>query len=128
MKSTPRGSAGFTLLEVLVALAVLAIAMAALVQAAAGYTSNAAYLRDRAFAHWVAMNQMAEVQVAEDWPGAGGRTGSSVMGGHEWFWRRKVIETDDPDLRRIEVDVYFDSAAEEPLEHLVGFVGRTRKE
>jgi general secretion pathway protein I len=115
---------GFTLLEVLVALAVLAIAMAALVQAAASYTGNAAYLRDRTFAHWVAMNQVVEVQVAKDWPGIGSRTGSSLMGGHEWFWRRSVSGTDDPDLRRIEVDVYFDSASDSTLEHLVAFVGK----
>ncbi len=51
---------GFTLLEVLVALAVLAIAMAALIKTGGENTRSAAYLRDKTLAQWVAMNVIAE--------------------------------------------------------------------
>ena len=48
---------GFTLLEVLVALAILAISLAVLLKISAQNANNAAYLRDKTFAHWIALNQ-----------------------------------------------------------------------
>ena len=59
---------GFTLLEVMVALAVIAFALAAAVSAVSGNTRNAAGLQQRTYAHWVAMNKMAELQISQQWP------------------------------------------------------------
>ena len=54
---------GFTLLEVLVALAVIAIALASIIKAVGTGAANASYLRDKTFAHWVAANRLAQMQI-----------------------------------------------------------------
>jgi len=80
-------SRGFTLLEVLVALAVLALALAAGIKAAGSNIDNAAYLRDRTLAHWVAMNKLTEMQVFNKFPTAGSSEhGSLLLAGSEWYW------------------------------------------
>ncbi len=114
---------GFTLLEVLVALAVLAVGLAALVQAGGAGARNAAYLKEKTLAHWVAMNKAAEYQLAGQWPGVGRRSGTVVMAGREWRWQVEVKATPDGDVRRLEVSVYPDRG-EEPLVRRIAFVGR----
>ena len=62
---------GFTLLEVLVALVVLALLLGAVIQATGNYTANQVYLRDRIFAEWVAHNQLVTELMSSDWSGIG---------------------------------------------------------
>lgn len=79
--------AGFTLLEVMVALAILALALAAGIKAASSNISNASYLQQRTLAHWVAMNKLAEFEVFDKWPTPGStQRGSTLLAGQEWFW------------------------------------------
>ncbi len=97
---------GFTLLEVLVALAVLAIAMGAIINAATQSIASTAYLRDQTFASWVALNQANERLLdPEPWPEAGSRQGSAELAYRTWRWEVRFAKTGDPDLRRIEVTV-----------------------
>ncbi|MEJ2644532.1 MAG: type II secretion system minor pseudopilin GspI [Gammaproteobacteria bacterium] len=116
---------GFTLLEVLIALAVLAIALAALIQSAGGYASNEIYLRDRTTAQWVAHNVLTEWQLKGDWPSVGEKHGTRDFDGRTWDWRVKVSQTQDKDLRRLDVTVRPDGADDKttPLGSLTGFVG-----
>lgn len=118
-------SRGFTLLEVLVALAVLAIAMAALIKGGTDNARGAAYLRDKTLAQWVAMNVVAEQRLATSWPTPGTKRGQEEMANHEWFWKQTVAETFDEDVRRLEVAV---SATDDkdagPLVNLVAFIPR----
>lgn len=82
-----RNARGFTLLEVLVALAVLALALAAGIKAAGSNIDNSAYLRDRTLAHWVAMNKLTEMQVFNKFPATGTtERGSLLLAGSEWYW------------------------------------------
>jgi general secretion pathway protein I len=116
---------GFTLLEVLVALAVLAIAMAALIKGGADNARAAAYLRDKTLAQWVAMNVVAEQRLAAAWPAPGKQRGSEEMARHEWYWELTVAETFDDDIRRLEVAVRAtDDKAAGPLVNLVAFLPR----
>ena len=85
--------AGFTLLEVLIALGVLAIALGAMTQAIGNTTSNVTHLKDKTFAHWVAMNQVASLHASQEFPPLGMEKGSEVMANHEWFWQRNVNKT-----------------------------------
>lgn len=117
-------SAGFTLIEILVALAVLAIAVAAVVAAVSGHVNNAAYLRDRTLAHWVAMNKVAELQVAKDWPAPGAQHGESLMATQEWLWQVNVSTTEDPDVLRLDVDVLANKEQKQALATMVAYVGR----
>lgn len=101
-----RRSAGFTLLEVLVALAVLAIAMGAIIHAATQSIENTAELRDRTFASWVALNKVNELLLdSKPWPTEGTRTGSADLANRAWRWEARFAKTGDPDLRRLDVTV-----------------------
>jgi len=96
---------GFTLLEVIIALAILALALGAAVKSVGSYANNATYLRDRTFAHWVALNQVAEYQLQPEWPDLGKREGTAKEGGFEWRWRAEVSKTPDKDLRRLDIEI-----------------------
>jgi general secretion pathway protein I len=98
-------SAGFTLLEVLVALAVVAIAMGALLKSGVGGTATAMHLEEKLFANWVATNRLAEMQVGPEWPAVGETTGMSPMAGRDWYWRQSVSATPDSDMRRVDIEV-----------------------
>ena len=97
--------AGFTLIEVLIALAVLAIAMAAVIKVSASNTSNTAYLKEKSIAHWIAVNKANELRLAENWPSVGTKKGSVVMAKQEWRWQLKVSNTPDKNIRRMDIEV-----------------------
>ena len=97
---------GFTLLEVLVALAVLAIAMGAIIGAATQSVNSVGYLRDQTFAGWVALNKINEFLLnPKPWPDEGSRKGSADLANRAWRWEARFKKTDDPDLSRLEIAV-----------------------
>lgn len=120
-------SKGFTLLEVLVALAVIAFSLAAAASAVSGNARNASGLQQRTYAHWVAMNKMAELHVDKKWPSVGTSKGSALMARHEWFWAMKVSLTPDKKdlVRRVDIMVRPSEDDASPLVTLTGFVGKS---
>jgi len=116
-------SSGFTLLEVMVALMVLAIALGAIVTASASYTRNLGYLRNTTLAHWVAVNKMNEITLTDAWPNPGIKKGSLTMANQDWVWRVDVQNTPDASVRRVEIEVRHDADDEDALTTLIGFVG-----
>lgn len=96
---------GFTLMEMLVAVAVLAIALGAIIGNAARYADSAAGLRDKTVALLVARNRMAELELGTAWPAIGRANEDVEMGGIKWTWRTEVKTTQDPTLRRIDIRV-----------------------
>ncbi len=117
---------GFTLLEVMVALAVIALALAAATSAVSGNIRNASGLQQRTYAHWVAMNKLTEMQLANQWPATKITKGSSLMAKKEWYWTTKVTKTPDGfDLiRKVDIAVRVDEDDESSLITLTGFIGR----
>ena len=81
---------GFTLVEVLVAMAILAIGVAALVTAAGASAWRADYLREREFGRWVASNALAEMQAVGAWPEVGVRESEVEMARRRWFLRTRT--------------------------------------
>lgn len=117
---------GFTLIEVIVALTIIAVGLAAVISAASATVYNATGLQERTFAHWVAMNKLTELQVMKEFPAPRKTTGSTLMAEHEWFWTMDVIETQDKTVRKVEIAVRTNENDENSLVSLTGFVGQSK--
>jgi general secretion pathway protein I len=117
-------TAGFTLVEVLVALAVLTIALAAVMRALSQSIDTSASLRDRTVAMWVAQNRLATHQVSRDFPALDTTEGEAEMAGRAWRWRELVTPAPgEPAMRQIHIEVRA-ATGEQPLARLVGFLSQ----
>ncbi|NIJ08284.1 general secretion pathway protein I [Sphingomonas vulcanisoli] len=96
------GEQGFTLIEALVALAILAIASAGLIRALEGSIDAARGLERRAGAQWVAENRLAELQLGEK---AIDLHPIEPMLGEAWHVGQEIGASDDPDVRQVMVSV-----------------------
>ncbi len=103
-----RRQSGFTLIEVLAALVVLALTLGGIMNAATFYGRNAVYLQDKTVAGWVANNLMVEQQLSQSWPAIGKSDGGIDMARRDWFWERVVEGTPDDRIRRVTVKVRLD--------------------
>jgi general secretion pathway protein I len=112
----------FTLIEVLIALAVIAIALLALTRAASVQVQSFDGLRERTLAGWVASNVLAETRIATRFPPLTRSDGHMQMAGREWHWTRDVKATANVAIRRIEISV-FQGDSKEPSASLTGFAG-----
>jgi general secretion pathway protein I len=113
---------GFTLVEVLVALAIIAIALMAALRAASQGTQAAGELRLRLLAGWVAENRLAEHRARGDWLPVGIGRGTETQGGMEFVWREEVISTPHPAFRRVDVFVSAPAQESRSLARLTGFL------
>ena len=100
---TPASARGFTLLEVLIALAIVAMSVGALLGTVTSSASNVIYLKDKTLAEWVALNRLTEVRIDGSMPDPGRRIGNTVMGGIRWEWMEEVTELPVEGMLRIEV-------------------------
>jgi general secretion pathway protein I len=114
--------AGFTLIEVLVALAIVSIALMSALRAAGQGTNNVGELRSRLLAGWVAENLLAEHRARRDWLPLGMQRGTEREGGFDFAWREEVIATPNPSFRRVDVRVFATAEESHSLAHLAGFV------
>lgn len=97
---------GFTLLEVLVALVVLAVALVALTRTASRETETFDTLRQRSLAGWVAANTLTDLRLQPGLPATGRSDGSTRLAGRQWSWRMDVKATPSAGIRRLHVAVY----------------------
>jgi general secretion pathway protein I len=118
----PKLFPGFTLVEVLVALAIVSIALIAALRASGQATNAVGELRLRLFAGWVAENRLAEHRARGDWLPLGIGRGSQSQGGVEFAWREEVIATPNPAFRRVDVFVAVPADESHSLARLTGFV------
>ncbi len=124
MLNRPTLSKGFTLFEILIALAILSIAMGAIISLASNQTLNAAHLRDKTFAHWLAINKITELQVTGDWPSKGKKEGDEEMGQHEWHWVRTIIDTPDDRVRQVDIAIFRNKDDKNPVTTLTSFLSQ----
>lgn len=115
---------GFTLVEVLVALAILAVALAAAGRSVALSTDSATEHKQRVLAGLVAENRLGELVARRAWPGIGVSEGSERQAGVDFRWRAEVFATPHPGLRRVEIQVSEAADPTHELRRLVGVLSR----
>lgn len=98
---------GFTLLEVLIALAILAISSLAIIGQVGQSLSRVQQLQLQTTAIIVAENQMAVIQISPNWPSLGVKTNRVTLAGAQWLVQTDVSTTSDPWLRKVEVTVNY---------------------
>ena len=124
-RSARRSFVGFTLIEVLVALTIAAVALIAALRATATLTQGAQDMRLRAYALWSAENRLATIRLSSEWPEVGRRRFDCPQGGVALRCEEEVFATPNLFFRRVEISV---RAADAPVEvdaprlaRLVGF-------
>lgn len=117
---------GFTLIEVLVALAIVAVALLAAVRAIGAMAEANADLRLRLLARLAADNRIAELRAASAFPGLGARSTACPQGKVRLECLEDVKSTPNPLFRRIEVRVYAGAERDHVLAELVGILPQRR--
>jgi general secretion pathway protein I len=120
-----RDARGFTLVEVLVALMVIAMGLAALMVAVSGTARSSAYLRDKTLAQWIALNRLTEVRLNMTKFGQNTDKGEIVFAGRTWHYDTRYFDTSIATMKRVVVRVYEGNAKAKgnPLAESTGFLG-----
>ncbi len=114
------GRAGFTLVEVLVALTIVSVALMASLRAIGSLAQGAADLRARTFAQWSAENRLSQIRVQAEWPAVGRNRYDCSQGGVALECREDVFATPNASFRRVEMSVH-EPGSGHRLARLVGF-------
>jgi general secretion pathway protein I len=115
---------GFTLIEVLAALVIVALGMIAAISAVSEAARNGTYLREKTLAHWIAMNVITERRLQTSPPDVAESTGQVDFAGERWQWTMKVTQTAVETMRRMDVSVRLADAPENSsLTTVSGFYG-----
>jgi general secretion pathway protein I len=96
---------GFTLIEVLVALVIVALGMSALLETLGSAADTSTWLRDKTFAQWIGLNQLETLRLSGTMPTAGTTDGELDYAGRHWRWRQVVSDLGMPGIFRIDVQV-----------------------
>jgi len=113
---------GFTLIEVLVALAIFSIAAIALLHAQSETLRSSQALRDRSFALMVADNRLVESMSVSGRLSTGRENGVEEMANRRWAWQRTISATQNPNVLRVDVVVQSEDGSQD-LAQLSGFRG-----
>lgn len=116
---------GFTLVEVMVALAVVAVAVPALLLTLFQQIDGTEYLRDRSMASWIAANRLGELKLVVAKGGGlpeGDLSGEARLAERDWYWWIEQQTTEVPGFMRVEVNVATQEDAETPLHTLTAFL------
>jgi general secretion pathway protein I len=120
----PGRARGFTLIEVLAALVIVALGMLGVIQAVTQTARNGTYLREKTLAHWIAMNLITERRLMPSPPDVAESNDEVDFAGQRWRWTMKVTQTEIDSMRRMDVSVRPADAPEgRALATLTGFYG-----
>lgn len=116
---------GFTLVEVLVALMIVAMGLAALMVAVSGAARTSGYLRDKSLAQWIALNRLSEVRLNANKSAQNADTGELKFANRTWHYDTRYFDTSITSMKRIVVRVYAGDAKTKgnPLAESTSFFG-----
>jgi general secretion pathway protein I len=96
---------GFTLIEVMVALVIVAFGMMAVHTMLNSYVAASVYTEQKTLASWIATNKLTELSIGPTWPPLGDSDEEVEFAGRQWRCEIEVAETPVPNLRRVDVSV-----------------------
>lgn len=114
---------GFTLLEVMIAMLILAVAMIAIASKVSIAAKVAQRSQSISYGRWVAMNAITEVRLQPGLPATGRSDGDEEMAGQDWRWTMEISETPVEGLRRIDVEVARSEDPDKIAYTMAAFVG-----
>ncbi len=122
-------SRGFTLVEVLVALMIVAMGLAALMIAVSSTARTSGYLRDKTLAQWMALNRLSEVRLNLTKFGQNTDTGEINFANRTWHYDTRYFDTSIATMKRVVVRVYAGDAKTKgnPLAESTGFLGSSHR-
>ncbi len=123
-RSSNKHITGFTLIEVMVALTIIAISLGALLNTSGAQANSASYLKQKTLAHWVAVNELTQMRIDKEFPDLGDKKGSTSMANHDWYWIRTTKKTEDEDALEVTFTLYADKDYEKNLTSLIGYATR----
>ena len=119
---------GFTLLEVMVAMFIFAVAGAAIIKTTSEHINSLSQLEEMTFATWVANNQLmrASLSAEKTWPPKKNQRGSVEMMDRTWYWQQDVENTNDEDLKALIITVGLDSEYEGSVTSVTTYVAKSK--
>lgn len=120
----PVRQSGFTLLEVLVALVIVALGLMAAFGQVNQTLTVSSRLREKTLAHWVAVNEMTRLRLLGEFPAIGSRSDEVEMARTSWRYTINVVKTPLDALRRVDISVAFADRPDSVVTTLTGFLGR----
>ena len=114
--------AGFTLLEIMVALVIISLALAGVAGSMGQMIDTANTMRDRTYASWIAQNKITELRLSAALPEVGESGGEEDYANTTWAWSAEVSETGIENLMKVDVSVSY-PGADDPVRLVTGFIG-----
>lgn len=115
---------GFTLVEVLVSLVLLAVALSAMIKTASENTVNTATIRNKYLASIIATNKISELQIAKTWPSTGKSNGNTELARQDWHWQMEIENTPDENLRKVILKISLEENKEKTFYTLNAYLGQ----
>ena len=117
-----RKSAGFTLLEVMIALIIVGLTLLAMAGKMGRMLNAANTMRDYTYASWIAHNKITEMRLANVIPEVSSSSGEIEYAGVDWAWRAVVSETGIDNLFRVDVTISY-PGSDPIMRPVTGFIG-----
>ncbi len=123
MKTSKRGtSSGFTLIEVMVAMAIAALGLAAVAASVSQMIDAGTAMQQRTYASWIAQNKITEMRLENITPDVSESSGDTIYANREWTWQARISETGVENLFRVDVQVGL-AGGDENVRTVTGFIG-----
>lgn len=119
-----QSNCGFTLIEVMVALTVFAMAATAIVSAVTSHVSNLQLLKEQTIANYVASNRITEIQLENRWPIQNNLSKRVDMADSSWYWQQTVIDTPVNNFKAVRVSVAKDAAITDVVTELTVYMAK----